>query len=458
MARLTDFRRFQRVARLSQWVDARFTLLGKHLAALGGGALLFAVDPSHTTALALVAGVLACFGVAGLSCRLTSVQISGARQLPRYAVAGIPLDYEITLTNHGARREYSLSLRDELVAPRLSRAEFNARAPYFATGDHWFDRRVGFLPWLRLVRHLAGGVPEIFAIPVLAGGARTKVRLQFTPLRRGKIEFHKFALYRPDPFGMVNRILPIAATDWLVALPRQHPMPLLAITVQGSSRSVPTPFAAARTGTHDFHALREYRVGDPLRHIHWRTSAKRGELVVRQFTDVHSGTVRLLIDTAAHPARFEALVETAASLVGASFRAGAHAVDFACLGTAPRSADRQRGGGSYFATSELAALEYLAYLLPVPDGAFNPDPKTAEHAGNAAVFLLNTHWDSARERFAERLALTNAQLHVLLVTDTESLSVRQFHLNVLNPHTLAHDLAVFDPSRAHGTQMWSRHA
>ncbi|MBI2802134.1 MAG: DUF58 domain-containing protein [Gammaproteobacteria bacterium] len=458
MAHRADFLRFQRVARLSQWVDARFTMLGKHLAALGGGALLFALDPSHTTALTLLAGVLACFGVACLSSRTANTQISGARRLPRYAVAGVPLDYEITLTNHGARSEYSLSVRDELATPQLSRAEFNARAPYFATGDHWFDRRVGFLPWLRLARHLAGGIPGTFEIPVLASGASAKVRLQFTPLRRGKIEFLKFALYRPDPFGMVNRILPIAAADWLLALPRQYPMPLLVVTGQGCSRSLPNAFAAARTGNHEFHALREYRVGDPLRHIHWRTSAKRGALVVRQFTEVHSGTVQLFVDTATHPARFEALIETAASLAGASFRAGAHAVDFTCLGATPRIAGRQHFGRSYFATSELAALEYLAYLLPDPESAFNPDPKTADHAGNAAVFLLNTHWDSARQRFAERLALTNAQLHVLLVTDSESPSATQFNLNVLNPHTLAHDLALFDLNRAHSAQPRSRHA
>ena len=47
-----------------------------------------------------------------------------------------------------------------------------------------------------------------------------------------------------------------------------------------------------------FHALREYVPGDDLRHVHWRSSAKAGELLVRQYHETRRGHVTVLVDPA----------------------------------------------------------------------------------------------------------------------------------------------------------------
>ena len=47
-----------------------------------------------------------------------------------------------------------------------------------------------------------------------------------------------------------------------------------------------------------FHALREYVPGDDLRHVHWRSSAKAGELLVRQYHETRRGHVTVLLDGA----------------------------------------------------------------------------------------------------------------------------------------------------------------
>ena len=57
----------------------------------------------------------------------------------------------------------------------------------------------------------------------------------------------------------------------------------------------------------DFHGLRQYRTGDSLRWIHWRTSARRGQLMVKEYEDVPGEDLVLVFDpTGADGPAFEA--------------------------------------------------------------------------------------------------------------------------------------------------------
>lgn len=67
-----------------------------------------------------------------------------------------------------------------------------------------------------------------------------------------------------------------------------------------------------------FHALREYRPGDDLRHVHWRSSAKADQLLVRQYHETRRGHVTVLLDheprSYPRPSDFELAVSVAASV------------------------------------------------------------------------------------------------------------------------------------------------
>jgi uncharacterized protein (DUF58 family) len=74
-------------------------------------------------------------------------------------------------------------------------------------------------------------------------------------------------------------------------------------------------------GSTTFHALREYVPGDDLRHIHWRSSAKIGTLMVREHVDTSLPQLTLVLDTSASShdeAHFEEAVEAAASVAAAA--------------------------------------------------------------------------------------------------------------------------------------------
>ncbi len=73
-----------------------------------------------------------------------------------------------------------------------------------------------------------------------------------------------------------------------------------------------------------FHALREYVPGDDRRHIHWRSSARTGDLMVRQFEETRQSRIAIAVDLSdqsyASEQEFEDAVSVAASFVQQSFR------------------------------------------------------------------------------------------------------------------------------------------
>ncbi|MFN8076327.1 MAG: DUF58 domain-containing protein [Kineosporiaceae bacterium] len=83
-----------------------------------------------------------------------------------------------------------------------------------------------------------------------------------------------------DAFGMCETTRSFTATDPLVVVPRTYP--LSAVTAGGVWAGVGESLArtAAASGEDDL-ATREYRHGDDLRRVHWRSTAHRGELMVR---------------------------------------------------------------------------------------------------------------------------------------------------------------------------------
>jgi hypothetical protein len=71
--------------------------------------------------------------------------------------------------------------------------------------------------------------------------------------------------------------------------------------------------------------LREYVAGDELRHVHWRASAKAGQLLVREYVDPVQAQCTVVLDTRASALdadAFEEAVEVAASVVWAAAAAG----------------------------------------------------------------------------------------------------------------------------------------
>jgi Protein of unknown function DUF58 len=170
----------------------------------------------------------------------------------------------------------------------------------------------------------SGSVP----VPLLRlrPGKDTTVAYPVPTRRRGVVEVGPLRVTRGDPLGLVR----LARTYGDVAKVWVHPrVHRLRAVPAGMARSLDGRIDKVPHGTITFDSLREYVVGDDLRRVHWRSSAKAGELMVREQLDPSEPAIVVLLDdrAAAHPQvrdgtaeSFEAACEAAASVVAAAVR------------------------------------------------------------------------------------------------------------------------------------------
>jgi hypothetical protein len=168
------------------------------------------------------------------------------------------------------------------------------------------------------------------AVPVpllrLRPGRDTEVRYDVPTHRRGVVPVGPLRVTRRDPLGLVALARPYGGTVPVWVHPRVHPMNAVPT---GAGRSLDGRVDGVPHGSITFDSLREYVVGDELRRVHWRTSARVGELMVRENVDTSLPRIVVLLDNraAAHPGRvvgvaesFESGCEAAASIVTAAHR------------------------------------------------------------------------------------------------------------------------------------------
>jgi len=99
-----------------------------------------------------------------------------------------------------------------------------------------------------------------------------------------------------DPFGMVELTRSFSAFDTLTVVPRVEPLPPVRLAGEASGYGESRTRALALAGDDDV-IPRGYRHGDDLRRVHWRSTAKYGELMVRREEQPNRARCTVLLDT-----------------------------------------------------------------------------------------------------------------------------------------------------------------
>lgn len=146
------------------------------------------------------------------------------------------------------------------------------------------------------------------AVPYLLGGRLRAVVNRLPPRRpvdigydvradsRGRYTLGPLTVRLMDPFGLCEITRSFTGTDTLVVTPHVVPLPGVRLAGEWVGAGESTARSVATSGEDDA-ATREYRQGDDLRRIHWRSTARRGALTVRREEQPWQSRGAVLLDT-----------------------------------------------------------------------------------------------------------------------------------------------------------------
>ena len=151
------------------------------------------------------------------------------------------------------------------------------------------------IPW-------ALGSRPRFVIDTMRPGWHRQVEYPVQAEVRGKYDIGPMRVRVGDPFGLLELHRTFTRTSSLVVIPTTEPLPPITLrgAWTGTGDNRPRPFAS---GSAADVTVREYRVGDDLRRVHWRSTAKVGELMVRREEQPWQSRCTLFIDNRARSHR-----------------------------------------------------------------------------------------------------------------------------------------------------------
>jgi uncharacterized protein (DUF58 family) len=431
-------RAFKAVYDLSRWARRRFTPAGLAVLYLMAAAAVFGIDTQRTAAYQVFGLAVGLVALASLGAMRLRARPSITRALPDYATVGQPFPCRYRIANTSPHALRDLRLRDELADDLPTPERFRDAAGDGEAGVNWIDRRIGYPRWVGLVSRARGADLEEVALPDVGPRGSGELVASITPLRRGLLRFEHLRLLRADPLGLINAIATLRAADTLLVLPRIHPLPPIALSGRRRLQQGGVALSQHVGDSEEFSQLRDYRAGDPLRHIHWRAFARTGKPVVKEFQDEYFTRYALVLDTFCAPAAaadFEAALSVAASvLTGLPLREAL--LDLLFVEDRAWCLTAGRGVGN---VAEL--LRVVAVLEPSRQVGFETLAHRVllqAHTLSACIVVL-LGLDTARRRLLEQLAAAGVEVLALVVG--AAAEVPGVRLHTVDPHDVGVSLA-----------------
>ncbi len=244
-------------------------------------------------------------------------EVKVERVLPSYAVVNEALEYKVTCTNISSVSLSSAILLDSGPEVLPTRDEFVSGVEPGEKLRNGFDRFFKYYRWMWHVKRKTKFTSKPIALPYLKKGERSDNFILCKPTRRGKLYFNNATLLLPDPIGLFQKVKKISTyEESIIVLPRRYRLSHLLL--DGLSRFQLGGESASRANgqSEEMIGLREYRPGDPVKHIHWRSWAKTAKPIVKEYEDVFFPRYGLVLDTACSYSRadvFEEAVSIASS-------------------------------------------------------------------------------------------------------------------------------------------------
>ena len=325
----------------------------------------------------MVAGIAAAGAVviAVLVRRLFPSQVAVARQLtPPQVPAGEPARVDLEIINHAAYRTPVMTLHDAVSGTR--------------------------------------GV-NLSLAPVAANGGSVHGAYRLPTTRRGVLELGPIQIEDTDGLGLARRRHHIQTQVRLIVHPPIEPLPLARVPAGDDPLVGEDLRQSLGLSDEEFDGLREYVPGDDLRKIHWPSSARLGELQVRQFRPPRHGRLSVVIDTRP-PGDTATAIDATASIAGS--------IAAAVLASGDATRIETTDGRSTPLVTGTSALDGLLEFLALLDGG-SERLHPAVAGGGGTVVAVSADPDIATDAAARRRLAIRLRAAVVVTVDAVSWGV-----------------------------------
>ena len=335
---------------------------------------------------------------------LRRAQVTAVVKAPKYATVGEELRYSVELSQTGSRTQRGLRVLQVPPDPRPSLLEFSEVEEPYEILRNVYDRAMAYYRWRWLVRrHSSFSSSESDTAFDLHRGKITTIPITLTAQKRGVFVLENLRLLMPDPLGLFQRCKPLNPTpSRLIALPKRYVLPHIEMPGTSTFRIGGEETSNAIGNSGEFVGLREYRPGDSLRQIHWKSWAHTGKPMVKELEDTFYPRYALILDTfpgSSDRMIFEEMISIASSFITGLDRHEA-LIDLMFIA---ESAHTVTAGRDLERTEKL--LEVLAAVEIEPTQRFDAlATSVIKHRDQITSCLLVLNgWDEARMEFVKKL-------------------------------------------------------
>lgn len=428
MSYKTPYRLFCLLHTFKKWLDRRFTVIGQAIITCLLISAIIGIDTRLTMAYQVFAFLLAILLIAILFSLRFKARFKVTRTLPRFGTVGVKLQYLIIVENQTNKIQKGLRLRENFADPRPNYAEFrdaiSLKKYRFTSLSYLYYR------WWKLVARRTKATAKIVDIPTIKANGKTKVVIEIEATARGIIELTGITIARPDPFSLFNACKTITLKQSLLVLPKRYQVPDLELPGVRKAQSGSTALASSVGDAEEFISLRDYRPGDPLRKIHWRSWAKTDKPIIREEQEeffVRHALILDNFDSVEYSEVMEEAVAIAASFA-CDFQTQELLLDLMFVADQAYCFTAGRGLGT---TEKM--LEILAGVTICQDKSFDSLTATVMNRVSllSGCICILIRWDEARKKLIRNLHELNIPTLVLVVTEQEE-QINDFELGKIH--------------------------
>ena len=404
-----------------KWRNQRFTPVGQ--AALAGLVLAAVVglDTKQTMVYQVFTLLLALILIDMISSLIFRFRFSANRILPRFGSAEDSMEYRVVIYNQTTRTQQGLWLFENFPEPYPKYREFLAVIEPDQKRRNRFDQALGYYRWLWLISRKQQASAKSIQLPSLAPQSETQIVVKIIPSRRGILRLTSLTVARPGPMGLFFARKTVSVPQSITILPKRYDLGPIDLAGSRKYQSGGVALASSVGDSEEFISLRDYRPGDPLRKIHWKSWAKAGKPVVKEYQDEFFLRHALILDTfqdAGFSETLEEAVSVAASLA-CQVQTQESLLDLIFVGTEAYCFTSGRGLAG---TDKI--LEILAGVVPCQDKSFSYlTPVVVGRAAQlSSCICILLAWDGERKKLVELLKSLDIPTLIMVIANVEDLT------------------------------------